>query len=61
MLAIRRIKHPRGQHANRAIRKTTETVFTVAIVFATTHRQRFAIEWMPPVVHRDRLKMMGIM
>jgi hypothetical protein len=61
MVAIRWIKHPCGQQANRAVRQATEYVFTMAIAFATTHGQRLAVEWMPAIGDCDALKLMSIM
>lgn len=61
MFAIRRVEHPCRQQAHRAVRQAAEHVFTMAIAFAPTYRQRFAVEWMPAIGDRDALKLMGIM
>jgi hypothetical protein len=61
IVAIRRLKHPSGQHTDRVIRETAEDILAVPIALAATDRQRLAMERMPPIRDRDTLKMMGIM
>ena len=55
------IEHPRRQRAERVIGESTEDVLAMPIACAPPYRQRLAVQRMPPVIHRDRLRMMGIM
>ena len=56
-----RIEHPRRECAERVIGETAQDVLSMPMACAPPYRQRLAIQWVPPVIHGDRLRMMGIM